>query len=231
MPAVSTRIRVAIVADVLLYREGLVATLGRYASLEIVGAVALRAEALRLVADRRPDVAIVDMAVPDARGLLRSLRAETPETRLIAFAIAEDMASIIDCAEAGAAGYVTADASIDDVVNAIGRAATGELVCPPAVAAELFRRMGDPGSCHDQGALLSAPLTPREREVLAFLRRAQSNKEIASALNISEATVKNHVHHVLEKLDVGSRQQAAIQVVPPDRRRGKGRDANIRQAG
>ncbi len=226
------RKRVVVVADVLLYRQGLVDSLGRYATIHVVGAAAVAAEAMLLVAERRPDVAIIDMAMPGSLQLVRDLRAATPDTMLIAFAIDEDMASIIDCAEAGAAGYVTANASIDELVTAIGRAAAKELVCPPRVAAELFRRMGEPIARRDQQPPTMAVLTPREREVLAFLRRALSNKEIGSALNISEATVKNHVHHVLEKLDVGTRQQAAIQVLAPDTRRGKGRTAPaIRRAG
>jgi DNA-binding NarL/FixJ family response regulator len=207
-----------VVADVLLYREGLVATLGSYPELEVVGAASNPADATVLIDGRLPDVAIVDMAMPGALDLIRDRRAVTPDTRLIAFAIAEDISSIIECAEAGAAGYVTANASIADLVSAIGRAAAGELLCTPRVAAELFRRMGEPPAQRDPGRLATGVLTVREREVLAFVRRGLSNKEIAAALSISESTVKNHVHHLLEKLDVGTRQQAAILSAPATRR-------------
>jgi DNA-binding NarL/FixJ family response regulator len=202
-------VRVVIVADVRLYRDGLTATLSVYPSLDVIGSASSPAEALSLIQTARPEVTVIDMAMPGSFSLLRSLRSEASETRPVAFAIDEDVTTIIECAEAGAAGYVPVDASIDDLAHAIRRAAAGELLCPPRVAAELFRRIADVSDRRVPAGDLGAELTCREREVLDLLRPGFSNKAIASALNISQSTVKNHVHHLLEKLQVGSRQQAA----------------------
>lgn len=202
--------RVVIVADVRLYREGLMAALGTYPSLHVSGAASDITEAFSIIQNSRPDVAVVDMAMPGAFELLRSVRTEAPDTRAVAFAIDEDMSTIIECAESGAAGYVTVDGSIDDLAHTVGRAAAGELLCPPRVAAELFRRMAELSRRRATPDVTAGELTIREKEILALLRPGLSNKAIASALNISPATVKNHVHHVLDKLKVGNRQQAAV---------------------
>jgi len=185
------------------------ATLGMYPSLHVIGAASDHAAAFSIIQRDQPDVAVVDMAMRGAFELLRSVRIDAPNTHAVAFAIDEDVSTIIECAEAGAAGYVTVDGSIDDLAHAIGRAAADELLCPPHVAAELFRRMADLSERRASPGVTPGELTMREKEVLALLRPGLSNKAIASALNISQATVKNHVHHVLDKLKVGNRQQAA----------------------
>jgi two-component system, NarL family, nitrate/nitrite response regulator NarL len=202
------RIRVLIVADVRLYREGLTASLGCYDSVLVAGTASDRAKALAASRTLSPDVALVDMAMSYAFELMRDLRVEAPKTGLVAFAIDENMSTIIACAQAGASAYVTVDASIDEVVTAIERTAAGELLCSPRVTAELFRRLGQQSGPRE--TIGSGVLTAREQQVLGVLSRGLSNKEIAASLSISEATVKNHVHHLLEKLQVDSRAQAAL---------------------
>jgi two-component system nitrate/nitrite response regulator NarL len=204
------RIRVLIVADVRLYREGLTASLACYDSILVAGTASDRAKALAAIHTLAPDVALVDMAMSYAFELMRDLRIEAPKTGLVAFAIDENMATIIACAQAGASAYVTVDASIDEVVTAIERTNAGELLCSPRVSAELFRRLGQQTGPRNRTSIGSCVLTAREQQVLGVLGRGLSNKEIATALNISEATVKNHVHHLLEKLQVDSRAQAAL---------------------
>jgi DNA-binding NarL/FixJ family response regulator len=129
--------------------------------------------------------------------------------KVLAFAVEEMTSDIFDCAEAGAAGYVTADASMDELVDAIERIGRGELVCSPRVAAQLFGRISERPARQTMDALHSKWLTSRERQVLDGIRRGHSNKEIAQSLHIAEPTVKNHVHHLLEKLEVTTRAQAA----------------------
>jgi two-component system nitrate/nitrite response regulator NarL len=204
------RIRLIIVADVRLYRDGLAATLGAYGSLMVAGSAGSPDQAASMIRNLSPDVLIIDMAMVGAFELIRDVRIDTPDVRVIAFAIDDKMSTIIDCAESGASGYVTAEASIDELVSAIERAAAGELVCAPRVTAELFRRMGEQSPVGNPSQRGSCLLTCREQQVLGSVREGLSNKEIATNLFIAEATVKNHVHHILEKLQVGSRAQAVV---------------------
>lgn len=158
------------------------------------------------------------MATRESFELIRDLRSGALRCKILAFAVDEIGADIIECAEAGAAGYVTADASIDDLVMAIERIARSELVCSPRIAAQLFGRISERG---ERWSVEAKTLTSRERQVLECLRQGKSNKEIARTLNIAEATVKNHVHHLLEKLDVTTRAQAvAHATLSSSRRRG-----------
>lgn len=214
-----TAIRVIVVAHVRLYRDGLAAALGARSRIVVVGTSGSYSDTLRLVEETSPDVAIVDTGVAQANDLMLELRAQAPATSVIAFAVQEDIGTIVDCAEAGAAGYVSLDASMDDLVAAVERIAAGELVCPPRVTAALFKRLSERSVLPDSPGSPEHLLTRREREVLLLLRQGLTNKEIASSLNISQATVKNHVHHLLEKLNVGTRGQAAARADLTARRR------------
>jgi two-component system nitrate/nitrite response regulator NarL len=211
-------IGVLIVADVRLYREGLAASLGTREHVVVFATSASREDAHARVRELSPDVVIVDMATRESFELIADLRREMPNSKTLAFAVEEVTSDIIDCAEAGAAGYVTADASIDELVAAIERIAREELVCSPRVAATLFRRISE-RSNRWIPAGHTRLLTSRERQVLDFIRQGHSNKEIAEKLNIAEPTVKNHVHHLLEKLEVTNRGQAAARATLSSTRR------------
>jgi two-component system nitrate/nitrite response regulator NarL len=201
-------IHVLIAVAVRLFREGLAATLGEYRTLSIVGTAA-SAEELTAAADAlRPDVVIVDVSLPDVREIMSALRDREPAPRILAFAVHDHISAILECAEAGADGYATANASIDDVVAAIESTVAGELRCSPRVAAELFRRARHYPT-PDDDSTTGPLLTSREQQVFDHLQQGHSNKEIGSALNIAEATVKNHVHNLLEKLRVTTRAEAA----------------------
>jgi DNA-binding NarL/FixJ family response regulator len=210
---------VLIVADVRLYREGLAASLASREHLRVVAAIGGRAETLAQAREIAPDVVVVDIATRESLELIADLRRESSQSKILAFAVEEVTSDVLECAEAGAAGYVSADASIDDLVAAIERIAREELVCSPRIAARLFRRISENSDSWLPGSQ-SRTLTSRERQVLDFIRQGHSNKEIAQKLNIAEPTVKNHVHHLLEKLDVTSRAQAAARAtLTPNRRR------------
>lgn len=208
------RVRVLIAIDVRLYRDGLAVTLANRPSLHIVGTIGTREEALAAAGELEPHLVLIDVALLGALNLMRELRAQNPAIRVLAFAVDEDVSAILDCAAAGATGYVTANVSIDDLVNAIERTADGELLCSPRMAAELLRRAADHSERRTPGPD-DRLLTSRQREVLALVGQGLSNKEIAVTLNIAEATVKNHVHHLLEKLQVQSRVQAAYAAGAP----------------
>ena len=201
------RIAVFLVIGVRLYRDGLAAILADHIRISIVGTAGSAAEAESGLRAVRPDVVVVDVSLEHARRLLGAVRTESPLTHVLALAMREDLNAILDHAEAGADGFVTADASVADLVEAIERTHAGELLCTPRIAAQLLRRAAERPSYIPAGG---APiLTGREQQVFALLKQGQSNKEIAAGLSIAEATVKNHVHHVLEKLKVSTRGRAA----------------------
>jgi len=223
--AISLGTNVFIVADVRLYREGLAGGLSTCPGLMVVGTCATRVDARERIPHLDPHVIVVDVAMRESLELIRDLRDEAPRSKVLAFAVEELGPDIIDCAEAGAAGFVTADASIDDLVTAIQGIARAELVCSPRIAAQLFGRVSERG---ERWSVETKSLTTREREVLDCIRQGKSNKEIAQKLNIAEPTVKNHVHHLLDKLDVTTRAQAAARAVASSSRR---RASGTRAAG
>jgi DNA-binding NarL/FixJ family response regulator len=202
----SQKTSVFVVADVRIYREGLAESLATQPRLTVLGTSANRADAREQVQKLRPHVVLIDIATRHSLELISDLRAATIQSKILALAVEESAPDIIECAEAGATGYVAAEASMDDLVKAIERITDGELLCTPQIAAQLFGRI----SHRERLPIASQKLTSRERQVLDGIRRGNSNKEIGQTLNISEATVKNHVHHLLEKLAVTTRAQAAL---------------------
>jgi DNA-binding NarL/FixJ family response regulator len=201
-------IKVLIAVAVRLYRDGLAATLNAQKHLRIEETVGTPVEAQAAVRHLQPDVVIVDVSLEEVLGLMRDLRAESPRSRILAFAVREEVGAILEYAEAGADGFVTSNGSVAELVEAIERTAAGELLCSPRIAAQLLRRAAhrtNQSAEHSVGPIL----TNREQQVFSLLKQGYSNKEIGSTLHIAEATVKNHVHHVLEKLQVATRGQAA----------------------
>jgi len=204
-------ITILIAAAVRLYREGLATTLKQRAHLRIEGTAATSLEARAAARDLQPDIIILDVALENILDLMRTLRSESSNSRILAFAVREDISAILHYAEAGADGFVTANSSVAELVEAIERTVDGELLCSPRIAAQLLRR-----AAHGKTAeAASGPaLTTREEQVFSLLKQGRSNKEIGASLNIAEATVKNHVHHLLEKLQVATRGQAAAAIPP-----------------
>ena len=210
----SAVITILIAISVRLYREGLATTLNSKPHLRVESTVGTPLEAQAALRELQPDVVIVDVALDEGPGLIRALRAANATSHIIAFAVREDVSTIIEYAAAGADGFVTANGSVAELVEAIERVAAGELLCSPRIAAQLLRRAAH--QTRRSPDVVAGPiLTSREEQVFALLKQGQSNKEIASTLNIAEATVKNHVHHVLEKLQVNTRGQAAAAASRP----------------
>ncbi|MBV9881173.1 MAG: response regulator transcription factor [Gemmatirosa sp.] len=205
------RTRVLVIADVRLYRDGLADGLASHDRLAVLGAVRSGDEAMALLAATQPDVVVLDMAARDSLALVRAVRDTVPNAKTIAFAVEEVEHEILACVEAGVAGYVPCDGSLADVVAAIDSAMRDELVCSPRVAATLLRR----ATAVAAAPAASGLLTVREREIAGCIDRGFSNKEIARYLHIEVATVKNHVHSILDKLQVTTRAQAAAQLRAP----------------
>ncbi|MEP6762807.1 MAG: response regulator transcription factor [Gemmatimonadaceae bacterium] len=210
IPTETLTVRIMVVSDVRLYREGLASSLCQIDGFNVVCTARYADEAARLAACR-PDVLVLDMGARGSVDVIRRVASSDSGTRTVAFAVEETERGIVTCAEAGAAGYVARDATLDDLVNTIRSVSRGELLCTPRIAAALFRALhaSAPRPEPDQLALT---LTAREREIAPLIDRGFSNKEIAAHLHIEVATVKNHVHNLLEKLHVASRGEAAARL-------------------
>jgi NarL family two-component system response regulator LiaR len=200
-------IGVLVVDDHAVVREGLRSFLELQEGIEVVGEAADGEEALRRAEDLRPDVILMDLVMPklDGVGAMRELRRRLPESRVIVLTSFADDDRLLPAIQAGAAGYLLKDAQPRELARAVRAANDGEALLDPAVAAKLVNAIAQaPGEEPPER------LTPREREVLALIGRGLSNKLIARELDVSEKTVKNHVSHVLAKLGVSDRTQAAL---------------------
>lgn len=195
------------VGAVRLYREGIAHALAQEDGIAVTGTAASAADALRAIADLDPDAVLVDLAMPDGLTVVRLLAGQSGR-RVVALACPSGDREILACAEAGIAGLVTRDGSIDDLREVIESAVRDELLCSPHVAALLLRRVASLVGVQPVGPGWEQ-LTIREREIVGLLDGGLSNKEISRRLYIEVATVKNHVHHILEKLHVARRSEVA----------------------
>jgi DNA-binding NarL/FixJ family response regulator len=199
--------RVFLVGEVRVYCEGLAHLLSGRPSIQVVGAAAPTSESMRHIATSGPDVVLVDSLTARRGEVVRLISAASAKSHVIAFAVREEEAEVLACAQAGIAGYVACDASPDELAAVLCSAGSGELACSPRLAAILLRHVAVLTREH-RGAQLP-PLTPREREILELIDGGLTNKEIGNLLSIELTTVKNHVHHILEKLGVTRRGAAA----------------------
>jgi len=198
-------IQVLIADDHSVVRQGLRMFLSSDPELEIVGEARDGAEAVRLARQLRPDVVLMDLLMPVMDGIAATaaIRREVPATEVVALTSVLEDAAVVDAVRAGAIGYLLKDADAHELRRAIKAAAAGQVHLSPQAAARLLREVRTPEKSAE-------PLTERETDVLRLLAQGKSNKEIARELHIAEQTVKTHVSHVLNKLEVPSRTQAAL---------------------
>lgn len=197
-------IRVAIVSDVLLYREGLAALLGKISALRVSDSVNDPALAAARVRDGAVDVVLVDVAAGNV-GAVQTLLEAAPDARVVVLSAPQRAEDVIALAEAGVLGYVTREQSIADLGATIESVAGDEMVCTPWIATMLVRRVQ--ALAADRPAPVDR-LTAREAGILELIADGMSNREIASRLHIELTTVKNHVHNILEKLGAKTRAEA-----------------------
>jgi two-component system NarL family response regulator len=196
-------IRVLIVEDHNVVRQGLVALLNVVDGLTVVGEAADGLEAIDQIRKHQPDVTLMDLRMPRMGGVevIQRIRSETPQARFIVLTTYDGDEDIYRALKAGARAYLLKGMTCEDLVTTIRAVHAGKSHIPPAIAERLAERMG------------SEDLTPREFDVLQEIVHGKSNKEIAAALNVSEATVKTHINSLLGKLGVTDRTQAATAAI------------------
>jgi DNA-binding NarL/FixJ family response regulator len=209
-------VKVLVADDQRVVREGLATIVGALPGVEVVGLAADGGEATAMTGEHRPDVVLMDLRMPGTDGIqaTAAIRSQFPGTQVVVLTTYADDASIVDALSAGAAGYLTKDATRDDIRRALEAAVEGQGILDPAVQARLLEA-ARAGVRSEQGrpATPSAPLpdglTEREAEVLALIAQGHSNGEIAQQLYVAEATVKTHVNRILAKTGARDRTQAA----------------------
>ena len=206
-------VRILVVDDHTLFRRGLTALLARDPQLHVVGDAADAGEALRRAEELQPDLILLDNHLPGVNGVdaLPGLREAVPGVRVLMLTVSEDEHDLAAALRGGANGYLLKTIEGDALVAAIMRAMRGESVVAEEMTGKLVAAYRDSASPVAAPPLSGiAQLSPREQEILRGIARGASNKEIARDLGIAETTVKIHVQHVLRKLDVASRVQAAV---------------------
>ena len=205
-------VRVLIVDDHAVVRQGLITFLELQDEIEIVGEACNGKEACQLITQLKPDVVLMDLVMPVMDGLtaIKEIKRLRPETEVIALTSFADDDKVFTAIRSGATGYLLKDVSPNDLVKAVLAADRGEVQLHPEVAKKLMNEVATP---RKEATLHAEELTEREKEVLALLGQGMSNKEIAREISVSEKTVKAHVSSVLNKLNLPGRTHAALYAV------------------
>lgn len=208
------RVRILLADDHTIVRQGLRKVLEERPEWEVVAEAGDGREAVRLAEQHRPDVAIIDVAMPLLNGIeaTRQITKRVPNTRILVLSMHADEAYVTQILQAGAAGYLLKDSADVDLVNAVEEAASGRSFFSPAIARVMLddyrRQVTDKGG-GDRYDILSE----REREIFQLIAEAKANKEIAALLNVSTSTVETHRAHIMEKLDLHSAAEIVLYAV------------------
>jgi two-component system nitrate/nitrite response regulator NarL len=203
------QVRIVVIDDHTLFRRGVIALLGQEPGFEVVAEAADAVEGIKAAAAARPDVVLLDLHMPGVSGVqaLASLREALPEAAIAMLTVSEDAEDLVACLRAGASGYLVKNIESEFLTGAIRRLAAGESVMSDSMTGKLMREVGGEPRPAEPA---HAPLSPREQEILALIAEGASNKEAARRLHVAESTVKIHVQHILRKLGLASRVQAAV---------------------
>jgi DNA-binding NarL/FixJ family response regulator len=211
---IGKRIRVMIVDDAVVVRGLFSRWVGEEGDLEVVAALRTGREAVNQLERADPDVVVLDVELPGGSGIgaVEALRAEAPDVRVLMLSGFSDPTRVRAALRAGASGYVLKNAPPQEIIDSIRRVAAGRSVLAPVVAETIAATLRDEPE-EERARRRLASLSERELEVLRLAAEGESNADIGKRLFISEGTVKNHMTHILRKLDVEDRTQAAILVV------------------
>ena len=201
-------LRVLLIVDVPFYREGLQRLLTQDDAIEVVGAVTTDEARCAAMRDA-PPLVLLDISPPGARQCLERMRELSPPPRVVALAVDETRDSVVSWIEAGISGYVSKNSTSAELIDALHTAARGEWTCSQLVMSQIMKRLSTFAVHARSTAAIPTALTARERQILELIAHGMSNKRIAIALSISHATAKNHVHHILGKLQLHNRTEVA----------------------
>jgi DNA-binding NarL/FixJ family response regulator len=213
MSAAAEKLRVVLVDDHPVYRQGLAKLLAE-CGVEVVAQAGNGADALRIVEETAPDVIVMDLNMPGMTGVdvTRRLIERAPSSRVLVVSVSAQEEDVTEAILAGASGYVLKDGPVEEVVAGIQAAAAGESLISPRIATMLLRRIRTDESAESDAAPRT-PLSERELEVLQLVAEGKGNHEIGEALFIGQSTVRNHISSILMKLQVENRVQAAVRAV------------------
>jgi DNA-binding NarL/FixJ family response regulator len=202
--------RVIIADDHEVIRAGMRRLLDRERAIEVVGEAANGSDALDLVRQHRPDLVLLDVRMPDMDGLAvtQAIKNDSPATSVILFTMYQDADYLLGALRAGASAFLLKGATRDQILTTVRQVLAGESVLHPELVLELLRQFSNEARAGDQGQL-----TQREHDVLRLIVRGHTNREIANNLRLTLSTVKTHVEHVLGKLGVSDRTQAAVRAI------------------
>lgn len=206
-------IRVLLVDDHALFRSGVKALLQRHDDFDVVGEAADSLEGVKRARELKPDVVLLDLHMPGVSGkdAVRLFLEESPDTHVVMLTVSESADDLVDTLRAGASGYLLKNIETDTLLDLIRRAVGGDSVVSAEMTTKLVKGLRAGGG--DNVVADKDALSPREHEILGYLAKGASNKEIARALDLAESTVKIHVQHILRKLNLSSRVQAAVYAI------------------
>lgn len=203
-------IKIVLIDDHALFRSGLRSLLQRQDDFEILGEAADGLEGLKMVAQLKPDVVLLDIDMPVMNGkeALSQILSSQPDLAVLMLTVSEDGIDLTECMRIGARGYLLKNIAVEFLLSSIRRAVDGDSVLSPEMTTKLVARLRSP-EVSRQSVVINS-LTPRERETLIWLAKGVSNKHIARGLDVAESTIKVHVQSILRKLNLSSRVQAAV---------------------
>jgi two-component system nitrate/nitrite response regulator NarL len=201
-------IRVLLICRVRLFNEAIIGLLNRDPCIAAIGVTEVGDRVVADLEAARADVVLLDVATPGALAMGGKIVAARPQTRILGIGVDEAPVPVVACARAGLWGYVSCEASIEEVARAVHHIASGKMVCAEAMAERLYGHIRSEARADPQPAIESV-LTFRQQQILRLIDQGLSNKEIARRLSLGTSTVKNHVHSILERLKVGRRVEAA----------------------
>jgi DNA-binding NarL/FixJ family response regulator len=205
------KIRVGVVDDHPLYRDGVVFTLAAQSDITVVGQGASAADAVRIAHEQQPDVLVLDMSMPGG-GLnaIETIALRNPSVKTLMLTVVADEDQVCTALKQGAGGYLLKGTSGPELVQTVRLISQGENYVSPSLAAKLLMRSGSGPAREEKRPDRFSGLTPREEQILSILVEGHSNKEIGNKLDLSEKTIKHHLTNILQKLQVRNRVEAAL---------------------